>query len=231
MKAKTIYAEGFNIRVNLYLLRYFWRQLKNKNVWGANNIYDGILGVYISRQRYARIIEGDPFFLSPEDRKSITGKLGIEGTYFEPGGRILPIVGLNDEDWDQGLEVLNTKDRDMRKKEADRDGLEGYTDVQMKAYVKLTNVLEEQASPKMIEHMYSSDDPLYRISYLFTRGDTYTERGHGRQLMKDLSALSVHEWKSILNDDTEMLKKYRDTLEKHLKYINALLVIRGYEGK
>lgn len=223
---KTINAErGLNIRANLYIIRYFWKRLKGKgdDVGYIYNLFD------ISRQRYSRIILGDPFFMPPETVKNICGTFAIEETYMTPKGKIIAVPGLTDKDWKNGLQTLALEEANKKRKEDDKYE-PPITREEEYACKKIKKVLNEQATPGYIEEHYNSKDPLFRICYYFLRGAAYQEGAYVKQLMDQLGCLDVQEWKRM-EQDKETLERYRKALFKHLEYINALLVIGKYTGQ
>lgn len=226
-KPKTIDEKrGFNIRVNLYILRYFWRRLKNKDIWEDMDIYKLCS---ISRQRYNRIIGGSDFVMPRETVEKICGLINIETTYLEAEGPIIPVHGITDEDWKNGFDVIVREEADAKRRKEDRDPVEN-SDTEAYASKEIKRVLKEQATPGYIGGHYSPKDALFRIGHYSSRGTAYEPGTYVKELMDDLKYLSVKEWKRM-ERDKETLEQYREILSKHLEYINALLVIGKYTGQ
>ena len=137
---------GFHIRINLYIIRYFWNNIRNKAVWGNEDIYSLL---DISRQRFGRILGGDNFFMSPETVADISGKLGIDKKYLTvvkdkdntpedkdntpedkdntPDDKIIHIDGVTFEDWKIAFSRLITMEANQKRMEGDKVALENPT--------------------------------------------------------------------------------------------------------
>ena len=231
--SRTINGEtGFYIRINLYIIRYFWNHLRNKAVWGDSDLYSIF---NISRQRYGRIIGGFNFFLPPETVKHICGKLGIDEKYLTvwedkdntPDDKIIHIDGLTFEDWETAFYRLFTMEADQKRKKEEREKLEEPTDKEKKALNAIKSALSNHIAYGFISDKYGKRAPLFRIYYYFSKGVTYKEGDYAEHLINELNSLNVREWRQI---DTDTLKKYQKAFSEHLEYINALLVMRKYGG-
>lgn len=231
--SRTINGEtGFYIRINLYIIRYFWNHLRNKAVWGDSDLYSIF---NISRQRYGRIIGGFNFFLPPETVKHICGKLGIDEKYLTvsedtkilPDDKIIHIDGLTFEDWETAFYCLITMEADQKRKKEEREKLEEPTDKEKKALNAIKGALSNHIAYGFISDKYGKRAPLFRIYYYFSKGVTYKEGDYAEHLINELNSLNVREWRQT---DTDTLKKYQKAFSEHLEYINALLVMRKYGG-
>lgn len=237
---------GFHIRINLYIIRYFWNNIRNKAVWGNEDIYSLL---DISRQRFGRIIGGANFFMSPETVADISGKLGIDKKYLTvvkdkdntpedkdntpddkdntPDDKIIHIDGVTFEDWEIAFSRLITTEADQKRKKEEREKLEEPTDKEKKALNAIKGALSNHIAYGFISDKYGKRAPLFRIYYYFSKGVTYKEGDYAEHLINELNSLNVREWRQI---DTDTLKKYQKAFSEHLEYINALLVMRKYGG-
>ena len=229
---------GFHIRINLYIIRYFWNNIRNKAVWGNEDIYSLL---DISRQRFGRIIGGANFFMSPETVADISGKLGIDKKYLtvvqdkntpddkamKPDDKIIHIDGVTFEDWKIAFYRLITMEADQKRKKEEREKLEEPTDEEKKALNAIKGALSNHIAYGFISDKYGKRAPLFRIYYYFSKGVTYKEGDYAEHLINELNSLNVREWRQI---DTDTLKKYQKAFSEHLEYINALLVMRKYGG-
>ena len=239
--SRTINGEtGFYIRINLYIIRYFWNHLRNKAVWGDEDIYSLL---DISRQRFGRIIGGANFFMSPETVADISGKLGIDKKYLtvvqdkdntpddkamKPDDKIIHIDGVTFEDWKIAFSRLITMEANQKRMEGDKVALENHTKKEEEALNKIEGALSEHIADGFISDKYGKSAPLFRIYYYFSKGFTYKEGAYADHLINELSLLNMREWGER---NIHELKKYQTILSKHLEYINALLVIGKYKDE
>ena len=231
---------GFHIRINLYIIRYFWNNIRNKAVWGDGDIYSLL---DISRQRFGRIIGGANFFMSPETVADISGKLGIDKKYLTvvkdkdnttedkdntPDDKIIHIDGVTFEDWKIAFSRLITMEANQKRMEGDKVALENPTKKEEEALNKIEGALSEHIADGFISDKYGKSAPLFRIYYYFSKGFTYKEGAYADHLINELSLLNMREWGER---NIHELKKYQTILSKHLEYINALLVIGKYKDE
>ena len=229
---------GFHIRIKVYIIRYFWNNIRNKAVWGNEDIYS-LLG--ISRQRFGRIIGGVNFVMSPVTVADISGKLGIDKKYLtvvqdkntpddkamKPDDKIIHIDGVTFEDWKIAFSRLITMEANQKRMEGDKVALENPTKKEEEALNKIEGALSEHIADGFISDKYGKRAPLFRIYYYFSKGVTYKEGDYAEHLINELNSLNVRGWRQI---DTDTLKKYQKAFSEHLEYTNALLVMRKYGG-
>ena len=231
---RTINATtGFHIRVNLYILRYFWKHLRNQEAWEDVDMYS-LFG--ISRQRYGRMIGGENFYLPSGTVNSICSQLAIdpkyltvaEGTGIPQKDRLIHIEGLKYEDWQAGFNRLLTVEANERRREEDKASLGEPEAGEIMAIKTIKNALNQHVANGYIQEHYDNNTPLFRICYYFSKRITYSEGEYAKYLMNELKRLKVQEWKQA---ETDSLKEYKEILSEHLEYINAQLVIKRYEIK
>lgn len=232
---KNEYDKWFSIRVNLFILRYFWNCFHQQGVWKGRQLYGSpdILGVNIERNRLADGIQGSGFMFRREDGVIIANRLGIDERYFEPNGAIIHVDGLTADDWKYALHNIHLSRKKIGiSRYAPKEVEEGTSkDKEIRkirsSIERIRFVLQNKthSSPEAIESKYGDDEPLYCINYFIIKGRTYVKENDEKKAMDTLCHSKVQAWDALRND-TETLERYRDTLLKHLEYINALLVIQ-----
>lgn len=203
---------AFNVIVNLYIIYKLYKvmgKLKADAFMGAD-FYKGVLG--ISRIRFGRIRNGENFIISKQERKNLSDMFNIEETYFYADGNMITVHQLNEIDWkcyficNYGYDFEIGLPRKLIDENAE----------------KVDKILKQLIKEKLIESTYDVSEPVYRIYYYFKHNSPYRDETQLTKFIRELSKLKISDWNEILEDET-LLNHYGEILDKHNKYIQAVL--------
>lgn len=206
------WKNGFNIIVNLYIIRMVYKVMGKTKANGFNGVdfYKDVLS--ISRPRFGRICSGDNFQITKEERKNLAALFNIEETYFQANEKIIGVHQIEEVDWKcllksyYGLGYDVTVPSKIMNDNAD----------------KVECTLKQAIKKKLIESTYDVDEPLYRIYYYFKHGTPYREESQLTKFTRELAKLKISDWDEVL-EDAMQLKHYGEMLDKHNRYIQAVL--------
>lgn len=217
---KSINAEtGFCIRVNMYIIRHIFKNAKNKlsKDTTMNDLYE-VIG--IDRQKFQKICGGQNYYLTQDKRKRLSACFNIEEKYFAEGGKMFIVHGLDEQKWkcffNQHYGVYYKIDGVPNKRQQD--------------YKKeVSQILEEECKNfEYIEKSYSTDSPIFRVAYYFKNGIAFKEERPIQRFLRELNNVEMTDWDE-LKSDRKRLEAYKEQLEEHIRYIQALLTISKYE--
>lgn len=223
-------ATGFNIMVNLYILRYLYIHLKkHSDMKDAKYFYTDILE--ISRQRFQRICRGEAFQISVAERTRLSELFAIDPEYFNSKGSIIQVLDLTVDDWkcffntkySVGYDIKIIMKPGEKKEEVQKRESTERCD-------RVLNALKTVTTNRYIAEKCYDIDPLYRVHYYYYYHETYGARSDLIALQLMLEQVYPSEW-SVYSSDldgVERLKVVRDRLKEHLEYIEAVLVVSKY---
>ena len=208
---------GFNVMVNLYILRYMYSHMNKAECFEdatgmrkkSQDFHTTIIN--ISRQRLSRILNGERFEISKEERANLCNMFGIEAKYFLRNGEIISIRTLEENDWKCFFNYTFYLDYEVGVPNKKRDEL----------VEKVTSALKTLANEKVVLSEYESDTPVYRIYYYYKNGVTYKEESRLTRFLKALSQLRISDWDEL--EDLEQMKNYAEMLSKHTDYVNVVI--------
>lgn len=217
---------GFNVIVNLYIIRYLYSHMKKATCFEiadserkkSVDFYNNVVG--ITRQRMSRMLQGARFEMSAEDRKRLSGMFGISENYFERDGKCFQLGRLEITDWecyfndryDAGYNVYD------------------YDRIKNRHISKVEETLKGLCSKGALERDYETSTPVYYVYYYFKNGTTYTEESNLRKFLKLLSQLSFSDWEEI-EDNVDSLEHYQGLLEKHSHYVKVVAEYKRLKEK
>lgn len=204
--------DGFNIMVNLYIIRRIYRVLgKNKaSTFKGVDYYKDVME--ISRPRYGRICNGEQFQLPAEERKELCEMFNIDETYFKADGKIIEIHQVTENDWKCLLNYNYFVDYDVS---LPRNKIE-------ETAKRVDELISQSVKKKLIESTYSESDALFRIYYYFKKGTAYRTESQLTKFTRELGNMKISDWNEILQNKTQ-LQHYGELLDKHSRYIQAVL--------
>lgn len=205
---------GFNIVVNLYIIKYLYDNLKLDKLFYCDNGRKENFHIFISeinRQRFYRMQQAENFELTKEERERIEVKFNIYEEYFAKNGKIIEIEGLDKADWKMFFHQCNP---DFI--------IEDYVTQKqvVEAYKKVDKLLKQLVSKDYIPKTYPVDTVIYKIYYYFHYHVTFKEKSRLTHFMESIDKLRISDWKEIENDPVQ-LEHYKNLLHKHYEYIWA----------
>ena len=222
---------GFNTRVNLFIIRYLYYHMKKHSKFlkkGKGTRQASVdLNVYvgISRPRFTRIFSGENFEMAETQSRDISKLFNISADYFKKNGKLIEIHGIDRDDWKcyfnsefRGSVIMDELDEQTTPKEE----IEKWKKEKMARALKVDEKLQELVETNFVANHYDAKTALYRIHYFFKNGVAFTEVSTLNKFLKYLQLLKISDWKALKSNPEEM-KKYLDMLEKHYEYINAYL--------
>lgn len=219
-------ANGFNTRVNLYIIRKLYYRMDKADRFMTSGIgkrkasVDIKEEILITRQRLDRIFCGYNFEMSSSESKTIAGLFNISTDYFKENGNLVSIHGITKEDWECFF---------SRQYGAESVTNIGKTKSEIDAGMKkVYGALEEVLKKDRIEQLYDTNTALYRIRYYFKHGVAYREVGAFSKFLESLELIKISDWKELEKDPADM-RKYLPLLKKHYEYASAYLKCRELE--
>lgn len=213
---------GFNIMVNLYILRYLYTRM-DKNKGEGRFFYSDV--VDISRQKFQKICNGIPFSFGKDRCKALCRKFNISETYFSENGSIIEINGLDENAW------KNYFNRHFPALGKWKYQTTFATPVQQeKLEEELVAILKKHSKKGFIEETYKSTEAIFRIWYYFEKGATFTSVSNLDKFINDLSTIECTDW-NVYAGNGEKLQTCIDVMQKHVRYMMALKIIGEYENK
>lgn len=212
------YQNGFCVRVNLYIIREVFKKIKKQysKFLGRNAVlkdfYD-LIG--IDRHRFQKIMAGENFRITKDEREKLTGTFNIEDGYFVADGNIFD-MGLDRQKWECFFNQKFQKGYGI-----------GLPDkIQNRYHDEVSRKLGEIKKFEDIKNVYTEDSAIFRISYYFHEGRAFREEKPIQRLMNELDRVDVTNWDELAWDKKESrLKEYREKLEKHAQYVQSLIIL------
>lgn len=219
-------TEGFNTRVNLYIIRYLYYRMNKADRFmkpgtgkrkASIDIKEEVL---ISRQRFNRIFEGENFEITATEAKTIATLFNISTDYFKKDGELIAIHNITKGDWECFF-ALQYGESSVTKTERAIDG-------NVAGMNKVNKALQDIIKNDYIEHHYDTKMALYRIRYYFRHGVTYKEVSAFSKFLENLELIKISDWQELEYNPADM-KKYLPLLKKHYEYVSAYLKCRELE--
>lgn len=214
---------GFGVRINFYIIRYLYRHVKLHDSFRdietnrAINFYTEIIN--ISRQRFARLQNGENFELKKEEMDYITKKFNIDGEYSQKNAKIIEIYSLDEDDWKCYFkEKLQCSDIKVHYSSPERQRRSNKVEEQLKKLVKKDYIVKN----------YTSDTCIYRLYYYFQYGVPFFEKSRLTNFIEALEKLKISDWKE-LDNDPERFQYCCDLIRKQYEYTWAFAKCRELE--
>lgn len=203
---------AFNVIVNLYIIYKLYKVMGRvkADAFMGTDFYKGVLD--ISRIRFGRIRNGENFIISKEEKKNISALFNIEEAYFSANGNMIAVHQLTEIDWkchficNYGYEFEVGLPRKLIEESAQ----------------KVDEVMKKLVKEKLIESTYDVSEPVFRIYYYFKHNSPYRDETQLTKFTRELSKMKISDWNEILEDET-LLSHYGEVLDKHNRYIQAVL--------
>lgn len=226
---------GFNIRVNLYIIRYMYSHMEKADVFMVNtngkrrtsiDVYEYVV---ISRQRFARMLQGKNFELTKTEKDTIIGYYNINKDYFEKNGEIIPVHYFK-----ENVFIRDITREDWECYFAQQYGKESVGEIimpdeEIKERIKiLQDALSDIVGKDYVPRHYDTAMPLYRIYYFFAGGHTFKEVSTLNKFLDSLERLRISDWEELAKNPIE-IKKYLPLLKRHYEYIDAYIKCIEYE--
>ncbi len=217
---------GFNVRTNLYIIRYLYYHMKKAGMFMESGSYKRMKTVdlqdfiQISKPRLYRIFNGDRFELTARESANMIEIFNIRAEYFKKNGELIEISGITENDWycffgqtygEKSVKKLGVLPDEMAEKAE-----------------KVQKALNELPKKDYIKNHYDTSHPLFRIHYYFEQGTTFKEFNRLQEFLESLKALKISDWKELA-DKPEDMKKYLQLLKKHYEYVDAYIKYREFE--
>ncbi len=218
--------DGFNTRVNLFIIRYMYYHMKKAEQFMVEGegkrkrAVDLKTYISISGHRFTRMYRGENFEITADESKTIANCFNISADYFKKEGELIPVYGVTRDDWKCYFYKHYGEKVSVQLVKTSNDKDEGEK--------KIVNCLREITKKNYIVSHYDTDAPLYRIYYFFENGIAFKGTSVLNKLLEDLKLLKISNWKEFA-DDPKTLKEYLVLLEKHYKYLKAYLECRELE--
>lgn len=217
--------DGFNTRVNLFIIRYLYYHMKKHSCFmeegkgKRQKSKDLKKRVGITRQRFSRIFNGYNFELSGKEAENIAGLFNISTDYFRKNGKLVEVHGIDRNDWKCYFNrQYNGSVKDVPYTPKERMGRADEVDARLQELVK----------KNFVANHYDTRMALYRIFYFFENGVAFREVSTLNKFLENLQLLKISDWKELKNNPADM-KRYFHLLEKHYEYVNAYLKCRELE--
>lgn len=217
--------DGFNTRVNLFIIRYLYYHMKKASSFmkagkGKRQMSVDIKEyVGIPRQRFDRIFKGDNFQITEENAKDISGLFNISADYFKKSGLLIEIYGIDRNDW---------KCYFSQQYKGSVESAPYTPKVRTDRAVEVDKKLCELIKGNYIAKHYDTKTTLYRIHYYFENGVAFKEVSPFNKFLENLQLIKISDWKELEYNPAEMAK-YLPLLKKHYEYINAYLKCKELE--
>lgn len=206
--------------VNLFIIRYLYSHLDKAECFMEKSLRKKSKNFYklmnISSERMARILHGENFNLTINEKEKFCGMFHVKENFFMEKGAIMPIQSVNETDWKCFFHInyqvrFNVMPSEKEKKEN--------TEYVVKNLKKLSK-------KGTIENNYDTESPIFRIWYYFKNGTPYNEESRLTRFLRELSNLSISDWDE-LEDNLSQMQRYGDLLEKHVTYIKAAITYKS----
>lgn len=203
---------AFNVIVNLFIIYKIYRMMGKTKADAVveADFYREILN--ISRIRFGRIRNGENFIITKAERKNIAELFDISESYFCAGGDLIPIHQLNELDWRCYFQKAYLPDLEVDI--PDRLSKEKAENVEC--------VLGQLIQKKLVESTYDVSEPVFRIYYYFKHNTPYKDETQFTKFARELEKMKIADWDEILGDE-KLLNHYGEMLDKHNRYIQAIL--------
>lgn len=215
---------GFNVMVNLYVIRYLFSHMekaecfmdKNGKRKKSKDVYD-ILG--ITRQRMHRILHGEGFEMSKDNREKLKNLFDIEDEYFNKNGKMVEVHLITEEDWKFLFAVKYKVDLNVF----------GSSRQKAEHIEKIEKALERLLKKNVVENEYATDTAIYKIWYLWKNGVKHKEESNVDTFIRALDKLQIRDWIAI-EDDLEKMEWCRGELLKHANYLRIVYEYKKVKG-
>lgn len=218
-KKNIIYSpkNAFNVIVNLHIIYRIYRGMGKQKADAFTNVdfYGAVMD--ISRMRFGRIRDGENFIISKEERKYLSELFNIEETYFCEGGDMIAVHRIDETDWKCYFNCRHGYNFEM--------GITGKT-MEERANM-VDDTIKQSIQKKLIESTYDVSEPLFKIYYYFKNNTPYRDETQLTKFTRELSKLKISDWDEII-EDVNQLSRYEEMLDKHSKYIQAVLTYINY---
>lgn len=210
---------GFCVRVNLYIMREVFKNLKkqySKFQGRGATLKDFYKLIGIGYPKFEKIITGVNFRITKDEREKLSKTFNIEEQYFVADGSIFDVYGLDRQKWECFFDQRYQKVYDIELPDK----------IQKRYADEVSKKLEEIKKFEDIKNVYTEDSAILRVSYYFHEGRTFKKERPLQRLMDELDRVDVTNWDELERDKKEsQLKEYREKLEKHAQYVQSLIIL------
>ena len=214
---------GFNTRVNLYIIKYLYYNMKKADKFmedrGGRRKASVELNIIleISLQRLNNIFNGCRYSMDEKTSVRIAKLFNISTDYFKKNSEIIQIYGITKDDWICYFYQRNNQ-----------SVVKGQISNLKERAGKVKQFLKDITKAEYIASNYDTGSPLYRVYYYFATGKEYKEVGRLDKFLDAIEILKIDDWKE-LKGDTEKMRKYLYLMKKHYEYVYAYLKCRELE--
>lgn len=225
--AKSLNADtGFNIRVNLYIIRCIFKNFKEQlskelgKEIDMSYLYDML---NIERQQFQSICGGKNFLITKEQTEKIAKLFNIEEQYFVGDGKMFNVYGLNEQKWKCFFNVHYNKKYNVALPEKKQKEYKKEVDDTLNNTFKGFDEVTKN---------YNPDNPIFRVAFYCYMSRPYEKETLFQQFRRGLKNVEVTGWDELKdNNNIEELETCKELLEKHVQYIQALVTISKYNSK
>lgn len=188
----------FNRQINFLVMRTMWQELRGRAKKGSEGqtIYAAF---HMSRERYTRIIRGEPVRFSKEELKRLMVETGVRSEIFE-GKDCFHFEAISHKDWKK---LFDLRDVDIKKAKVYEKNLYG------------------QMAPSDVDLLKNPD--LYYFAVYLKSGKPATDMSIEEDLSKGVNWLNSVRLAQLERCRLEVLREYVQGLEKQLDIAGSLL--------
>lgn len=214
---------GFNTRVNLFIIKYLYYNMKKADEFMYSNGGRRKASVNLnetlemSLNRLNNIFNGLNYSMDKGLSEHIAGLFNISTDYFKKDSELIQIQGLTKDDW--VCYFYNRKQTSVAK---------GQISDLKERVEKVNECLKNIKKDGYIAQNYATSSPLYRIYYFFSTGKQYKEVTRLDKFLDAIKILKIDDWGEI-KSDMQKMKKYQDLMKKHYEYVCAYIQCRELE--
>lgn len=193
--------ESLNRRVNFFIIREMWKIIRGRQTKNSRN--DVYTATGISRNRYTRLLDGEPIRMTQTERDFIEEYIGVRTT-LTAGKEMFKINGLSREIWENYFESrVSVEGRDL--------------------YRKIKNALIQA---KSYEAMANPD--IYRLCLAINKGKS---SGNAQEvvIISIIEKLKLNTVEGLEWVSEEVLNKYIRILEKQIELCKAVLIYKNFK--
>lgn len=211
----TTQKNGFNVMVNLYIIRYLYRNMEKGAVFmdesgQRRKDKDFYVEINISRQLLNHIFDGR--FILTKKIKQLSAKFAIEPEYFQTNGKYIQIDDLTEHDWKIFFKTKYKTDFKVPLTPT----------VSAENKIKIENALKRLVDANVIENTYSAETALFKVHYYWKNGVAYVPKSKLTKFITELQELKLVDWEEKEQNIGE-LKQYQKLLAKHADYLKKVI--------
>lgn len=190
-----------NRQINFFVMRKMWQELRGRARKGSSDrtIYETF---HMSRERYTRVIRGEPVRFSKEELKQLMLETGLRSEIFE-GKDVFQFERISQSDWEK---LFQLRDENIK---------------QAREYEKY---LYEQMTPHDVDLLKNPD--LYYFAVYLKSGKPITDASLEENLKEGMKWLNSINLGLLERCKSDVLEEYLQSLKRQVDMTGTLLHFR-----